>query len=80
MNIVILLIQCGGNLLLSNISPPNSYTVINDQLFNTALKKVYFKIPHSGSGNGFGGGSYAKSDVICHKCGKKVHTQRNCRS
>ena len=59
---------------------PNSYTVAIDHYFNKTLKKVDFKILRSGNCSGSGEGSYTMSNVTCHKCGKKVHTQKDCRS
>ena len=48
--------------------------------FNKALKQVDSRIRRSGNGSGSGGGSYARSNVIFHKCGKKVHFQKDFRS
>ena len=36
--------------------------------------------PRIGNGCGSGRGSYARSDITCHKCGKKVHIKKDCRS
>ena len=47
---------------------------------NKALKQVDFKSRHSGNGSGSGKGSFAKSDGKCHKCGKKGHIQKYCKS
>ena len=55
-----------------------AYTVAIGQLVNKALKKVDFKSHHSGNGSVSGGGSSAKSNVTCHKCGKKVHIYKYC--
>ena len=49
-------------------------------LINKALKQFGFKIRHSVSGGGYGGGSSARSDKTCHKSGKKGHIQKYCRS
>ena len=43
-------------------------------------KQVDFKIRRSGNGSGSGRGSSAKSDKNCHKCGKKGHIKKDCRS
>ena len=51
-----------------------------DQLVNKALKKVDFKSRHSVNGSGSGGDSFVKSDMTCHKCDKKVHIKKYCRS
>ena len=54
-------------------SLPKSYTVAIEQSSNKALKQVDFKIRWSGNGCGSGRGSSARSDITCHKCGKKGH-------
>ena len=51
-----------------------------DQSINKAFNQVDFKSHRSGNGSGSGGGSSAKSDMTCHKCGKKVHIKKYCRS
>ena len=51
-----------------------------EQLINKALKQVDFNSRRSGNGNGSGKGSFARSDGKCHKCGKKGHIQKDCRS
>ena len=56
------------------------YNVAIDQLINMYLKKVDFKSRHSGNGDGSGGGSSVKSDMTCHKCGKKGYMKKDCRS
>ena len=61
-------------------SLPKAYTVVIEQSFNKALKQVYFNIRRSGNGSGSGRGSYVRSDITCHKCGKKVHIHKYCRS
>ena len=38
-------------------------------------QQVNFKSRRSGNGSDSGRGSFARSDMICHKCGKKGHTQ-----
>ena len=47
---------------------------------NKALKQVDFKSRRSGNGSGSGKGSFAKSAVKFHKCGKKGHIQKDCKS
>ena len=44
------------------------------------MKQVGFKSRHSGNVSGSGKGSFAKSDGKCHKCGKKSHIQKDCKS
>ena len=61
-------------------SLPKAYTVAIEQSINKALKKVDFKIHHSGNGSGSGKGSYARSDITFHTCGKKCHIKKDCRS
>ena len=51
-----------------------------EQSINKALKQVDFKSRRSGNGSGSGKGSFARSDGKCHKCGKKGHIQKDCRS
>ena len=51
-----------------------------EQSTNKALKQVDFKSQHSGNGSGYGRGLSARSDKTCHKCGKKGHIQKHCRS
>ena len=51
-----------------------------EQSINKDLKQVDFKILCSGSGSGYGGGSSARLDKTCHKCGKKGHLKKYCRS
>ena len=51
-----------------------------EQPIKTNLKQVDFKIRHSVSGSGSGGGSSFRSDKTCHKCGKKGHIQKYFRS
>ena len=61
-------------------SLPKAYTVPTKKLINKALKQVDFKKRRSGSNSGSGRGSSARSGITCHKCGKKGHIQKNCRS
>ena len=61
-------------------SLPKAYTVAIEQSINKALKQVNFKSGRSGNGSGSGKGSFAKSDGKCHKCGKKGHIQKDCKS
>ena len=51
-----------------------------EQSINKALKQVDFKTRHSENGSVSGIGSSARSDITCHKCGKKGNTQKDCRS
>ena len=57
-----------------------AYTVAIEQTINKALKQVDFKICLSGNDSGSGRGSSARSDITCHKCGKKGHIQIDFRS
>ena len=50
------------------------------KLFNKALKKDDFNICRSVNGSGSVGRSSVRSNVTCHKCGKKVHIHKYCRS
>ena len=61
-------------------SLPKSYNVAIDQSINKDLEQVDFKICHGENGSGSGRGSYARSDITCHKCGKKGHIQKDCKS
>ena len=54
--------------------------VVIDQSDNKILKKVDFKSRRSVNGGSSGGRSSVKSNMTCHKCGKKGHIQRDCRS
>ena len=47
---------------------------------NKTVEKVYCKIRHKGENNKYGVGSSTKSVVTCHRCGKKSHLKRNCKS
>ena len=51
-----------------------------EQSINKALKQVDFKSRRSGNVSGSGKGSSARSDITCHKCGKKGHIQKDGRS
>ena len=51
-----------------------------EQSINKALKQVNFKSRRSGNGSGSRKGSSARSDITYHKCGKKGHIQKDCRS
>ena len=51
-----------------------------EKSINKALKQFGFNIRHSVSGGGYGGGSSARSDKTCHKCGQNVHLKKDCRS
>ena len=51
-----------------------------DKSVNKSLKKFDFKIRCSVHGSGSGRGSYVKSNVTCHKCGKKDHANKYFRS
>ena len=59
---------------------PKAYTVAIEQLINKALKQVDFKSRRSGNSSGSGRGSFSRSDITCHKCGKKGHIQKDCKS
>ena len=50
------------------------------KFINKALKQVDFKKRRSGNNSGSRRGSSARSGITCHKCGKKGHIQKNCRS
>ena len=47
---------------------------------NKALIQVDFKSRHSGNGSDSGRRSSTRWDITCHKCGKKVHIKKHCRS
>ena len=51
-----------------------------EQSINKDLKQVDFNRCCSRSGTGSGGASYARSDMTCHKCVKKGHIKKDCRS
>ena len=46
-------------------------TVAIEQSINKALNQVDFNSGHNGNGSGSGRGSSSRSDITCHKCGKK---------
>ena len=54
--------------------------MIIEQSVKKDVNQVDFKIHRSGNGSGSGGGSSVKSNVTCHKCGKKGHIHKYCRS
>ena len=54
--------------------------MVIEQYIKKDLKKVDLKIHRSGNGSGSGGGSSARSYMTCHKCGKKGHLRKDCRS
>ena len=57
-----------------------AYTVAIEKSINKALKQVDFKIRRSVNSSGSGRGSSARSDITCHKCGKKGQIKKDCRS
>ena len=57
-----------------------AYTVAIEKSIKKALKQVDFKSRSNGNGSGSGKGSFAKSDGKCHKCGKKGHIHKYCKS
>ena len=61
-------------------SLPKVYNVSIEQSIKKALKQVYFKSRRRGNGSGSGRGSSARSGITYHKCGKKGHIQKDCRS
>ena len=61
-------------------SLPKAYTVDIENMINKALKQVDFKRRSSGNGSGSVRGSSTRSDITCHKCGKKGHIHIDCRS
>ena len=61
-------------------SLPKTYTVAIEQSINKALKQVDFKSCRSGNDSRSGRSSSVRSDKTCHKCGKKGHTQKDCKS
>ena len=58
-------------------SVPKAYTVDIKQSIIKALKQVDFKSRRGGNGGCYGGGSSTRSDITCHKCGKRDHVQKN---
>ena len=61
-------------------SLPNEYTMSIEQSINKALKRADFKSRRSVNGSGSEKGSFARSDEKYHKCGKKGHIKKYCRS
>ena len=61
-------------------SLPKAYHVVIEQSINKAFKQVDLKSRQSGNGSGSRSGSSARLDITCHKCSKKVHIQKDCRS
>ena len=61
-------------------SLPKAYTVAIDQYINKALRQVDSKILLSGNSSSSGGELSIRSDMTCHRCGKKGHIQKYCRS
>ena len=59
---------------------PKAYTVAIEQSINEALNQVGFKSRRSENGSGSVRGSSARSDITCHKCGKKGQIKKDCRS
>ena len=57
-----------------------AYTVAIEQSINKALKQVDFKSRRSVNGSGSEKGSFDRSDGKCHKCSKKGHIQKDCKS
>ena len=57
-----------------------AYTVAIKSPVNKTVEKVYCKGRHKGKENKSGVGSSTKSVITCHKCGKKGHQKRNCKS
>ena len=51
-----------------------------EQSINKALKQVDFKSRRSGNSSGSGKGSFTRLDGKCHKCDKKDHIHKDCRS
>ena len=51
-----------------------------EQSINKYLKQVDFKSRRSVNDSGSGKGSSARSYITCHKCGKKGHIKKECRS
>ena len=84
-NTAILWIQSGGNQLQAKKSQDQplltkAYNMAIEKSSNKTLKQVDFKSRSSGNGSGSGKGSFARSDITCHRCGLKGHIQKDCRS
>ena len=54
--------------------------MVIEHFINKALNQVVFKSRRSGNISGSGVGSSERSDMTCHKCGKKGHPNKYCRS
>ena len=61
-------------------SLPKSCNLFIEKSINKALNQVGFKSRRSGDGSGSERGSSTRSDITCHKCGKKGRIQIDCRS
>ena len=57
-------------------SLPKAYTVAIEQSIKKVLNQVDFKSLHIWNGTGFGRGPSAKSDITCHKCGKRAISRK----
>ena len=55
-------------------------TVANEYPVKKTMEKLYCKIRHKGKDNKSRVGSYTKSVVTCHKCGKKGNLKIDCKS
>ena len=66
----------------SQEQPPllKAYTVAIEHSIDKALTQNDFKRLRSGNGSGSGRWSSARSDITCHKCGKKGYIKKYCRS
>ena len=51
-----------------------------EQAINKALNQVVFQILRSENGSGSGRGTSDRSGITCHKCDKRGHIQKYCRS
>ena len=60
-------------------SLPKVYTVAIEESTNKTLKKIDLKSHRSGNDSGSVKVSSARSDITCHKCGKKGHIKKDCR-
>ena len=54
--------------------------MVIDKAANKDLNQVDVKKLNIGNGNGSGGGSCTRSNVICHTCGNKGPLQKDCKS
>ena len=57
-----------------------NFTVAIESPVNNTAEKVYCKTDHKGKDNKSGVGSSTKSVVTCHKCDKRGHMKKNCKS